>query len=386
MKTKLLFMTLFGLMFANAQTASVYFTHPEYASPEGIAIDKNEIIYISSYNNAHGSFLLRLDGDGTAPIFYNYVYNVDHVTDFTFAPGRIKDDDVCNYNDTITSSGINSSNDDSAIAIFLKCDDGGANGYNTVMYRTIFQTAYGIEYHKHQDGYYYSNQATGDIVYFDANTPDIETVYATGFSNPKAIALNSLGDLYVANNGDEQLIKVNVNTGVREVLASNIKNINGVALSSSNDVYFTSYDNSIDEHKILKYDYNTGLVSDYVVNGFLNEPKNIVIDSLDNLYVTCAGNKSVIKITDDLLSNPDIDKNIENLVLYPTLTDNLVTISSTTNLYPLEINIYNVNGKLLKNKTLTTKDTIDFSPFSSGLYFVEIETSKGSITKRVIKK
>jgi len=73
--------------------------------------------------------------------------------------------------------------------------------------------------------------------------------------------------------------------------------------------------------------------------------------------------------------------------VYPNPAENLVSIAFATPL-KTEIRIFDVTGKLLifeNKKELTNTHTIDISTLQSGVYFVRLNSEKGTFTKKIIK-
>jgi hypothetical protein len=71
--------------------------------------------------------------------------------------------------------------------------------------------------------------------------------------------------------------------------------------------------------------------------------------------------------------------------LYPNPAINMVTLDAEIQMQ--EITIYNIQGTELMNEQVSgTTTNLDISVLPSGLYFAEIQTQKGSLTKRFIKE
>lgn len=106
---------------------------------------------------------------------------------------------------------------------------------------------------------------------------------------------------------------------------------------------------------------------------------------MQNTY-TGTGTTTSFRITIDaeLLSTPDFQS--DDFIIYPNPVINELTIDATKVEFET-IQVYNMNGQLLQTKTKTTDNliTIDFSNFDNGVYFIQINTSKGKIYKRIIK-
>ena len=83
----------------------------------------------------------------------------------------------------------------------------------------------------------------------------------------------------------------------------------------------------------------------------------------------------------------EIDSNVE---IYPNPVDDRLYIETLTQTQTqtLTIEIYDVYGRLQDYKTtrLQGNVAIDVTDLKSGIYFVKINTEKGNIVKRIIKR
>ena len=74
-----------------------------------------------------------------------------------------------------------------------------------------------------------------------------------------------------------------------------------------------------------------------------------------------------------------------SITVYPTIFDDVITISSTLNLRSYKI--FNSTGAtVLQGKISGEKSNISAGSLSSGLYFLSIDTNRGSITKRIVRR
>lgn len=74
------------------------------------------------------------------------------------------------------------------------------------------------------------------------------------------------------------------------------------------------------------------------------------------------------------------------VTLFPNPTESVVNLISP-NEKIIEINIYNAAGNLVKKQMSSKlKDQINLHSFPDAVYFMEIKTNKGTVTKKVIKK
>lgn len=73
------------------------------------------------------------------------------------------------------------------------------------------------------------------------------------------------------------------------------------------------------------------------------------------------------------------------VLVYPTLATDFVTISSSSNL--VDAKLYALSGGLVKSQVLgSAQNTIDVSSLVSGIYFLSVKTENGTSTHKIIKK
>lgn len=117
---------------------------------------------------------------------------------------------------------------------------------------------------------------------------------------------------------------------------------------------------------------------------FSTTPVSITFDvtDLDQGTQTGVTNSRLYSVTIDksTLSTNDVVKN--SFALYPNPTINSFEINSTKEIN--NVQVFSINGRLLKTLTPTTK--YDISDLASGLYLVTINTLFGSETMKLLKK
>lgn len=80
------------------------------------------------------------------------------------------------------------------------------------------------------------------------------------------------------------------------------------------------------------------------------------------------------------IDNPSEDTNSN--FLYPTVTSDRVYV--TTNTYQHNIQVYNTQGQLLN--TIVNEKEIDLSTYASGVYFIRLNSDKGTVTGKVVRR
>ena len=77
--------------------------------------------------------------------------------------------------------------------------------------------------------------------------------------------------------------------------------------------------------------------------------------------------------------------NLENFQVYPNPNNGNTLYFNTTK--EIQVNVYSILGKLIKNETVTIeKKNIDISSLSNGIYLLKITFENKSITKKLIRR
>jgi hypothetical protein len=80
------------------------------------------------------------------------------------------------------------------------------------------------------------------------------------------------------------------------------------------------------------------------------------------------------------------DNGLEDISIYPNPTNGQLHIVSSI-LTVKNVKIYDLGGRVVEEQSFTSNPSyaIDLSRLDASLYFVEITTENGSITKRIVK-
>lgn len=109
-----------------------------------------------------------------------------------------------------------------------------------------------------------------------------------GYTNdPTGVAVDVTGNIYVANTGDSNIIKIDP-SGENLIFLTGLNAPVGIAV----DVYSNIYVADTGNNSVKKYN-SEGIIT-LTISGF-NQPKGVVVDTSGNIYVADTGNNSVKK-------------------------------------------------------------------------------------------
>jgi polyhydroxybutyrate depolymerase len=89
------------------------------------------------------------------------------------------------------------------------------------------------------------------------------------------------------------------------------------------------------------------------------------------------------KYIDDILSISNFVTLEQSILVFPNPTINLIHIESSTEVELQEVILYNTLGMPIKEKFIN--ESIDITDLNTGIYLLNIKTSKGIITKKIVK-
>ena len=251
---------------------------------------------------------------------------------------------------------------------------------------------------------FYVNPPTNPYVGIVGN----DEIWAIGLRNPWKFSFDkSTGDLWIADVGQgvyEEVNKVsptlaNVNYGWRCYEANAVYNNTGNCASITGTTFplvevnhntgacsitggyvyrGATYPNLVG--KYLFSDYCLGKIGITTSTGattfsstFSGNFVSFGEDVAGELYISDISTGTIYKIIDTSLSNESFEKNL--FTLYPNPAKNILFIDKSQSNFPKEIEIYDVNGKLVLQQETgkISQNKIDISPLTKGFYFVTIK-------------
>ena len=238
-----------------------------------------------------------------------------------------------------------------------------------------------------------------------------DEIWAIGLRNPWKFSFNRLnGDLWIADAGQNAIEEVNkipsplpntVNFGWRCYEGNTAYNTSGcVAQSATYTAIATPlhpencsvtggyvYTGSAYPNLQGKYLFTDvcnakiGIINsagsltysqDFPGSSFVTFGEN----NVGELFIGDIGNGTIYKITDSSLGVANFDKN--NYKIYPNPSKNELYIEKSSESYPTEVNIFDVNGKLLLSQQTQNiqRNIINTALLSSGLYIMNIKDNQ----------
>ena len=249
-------------------------------------------------------------------------------------------------------------------------------------------------------GYYY-HSGPGAGGFAGDNGP----ATAAELQDPGAIAVDSLGNVYIADANNNRIRKVNT-TGIITTFAgtggsghigdngaataAEIGAVLGLAADNSGNIFISDGYNNI----IRKVD-PAGIITTYAGNGMqgfsgdngpailamMNEAYGISVDSSGILYIADASNARIRKVTSVPARINEQTANTE-ITLLPNPTNGNIFIRGAEH---LSIKVYDVIGQLIKEEH--NANNISIVEFPSGMYFINLFDGQGQVIKqdRIVK-
>lgn len=223
------------------------------------------------------------------------------------------------------------------------------------------------------------------------------------FQTPVGVVVDVLGNVYVANIHGNNIRKITplglvstltggVASWVDGSLAiARFSKPYGLALDSSGNIYvaeeqnhrirkitLTGYEISPNLPAGLSFDPTTGIISGTPT------ATSVATDYIVTAHTMGGSSSSTVNISVGTLSTDSFEvKN--NLKIYPNPTASNVTIE-LNNLNNANLQVSDINGRILLTQKLNSTNSIDMSNLPTATYLFKINSDEGTATSKVIKK
>jgi sugar lactone lactonase YvrE len=218
------------------------------------------------------------------------------------------------------------------------------------------------------------------------------------------IAVDDSGSLYIADQSNQRVRKVNYKTGIITTIAgkdtagysgdgsaatlAKLSGPQGVAVDKMGNVYIADYWNN----RVRMINYATGIITTIAGTGTagffgdgglatsaeLSQPIGISIDASGNLFVADQGNARIRNLT----PNPTGFSNMTNtdlVIIYPNPSDGKFTLALKGNNEKVEIEIYNLLGEMVCNSQVNAGGNINLEKLTKGVYICKVIRENGEV-------
>lgn len=264
------------------------------------------------------------------------------------------------------------------------------------------------------------NASTGIIDTYAGNgsccgaTADGVIATTTRVIAPYGVAVDNLGNLYIVSN--RRIRKVTANGGIIDgtsiitTVAGNGTNGNtgdgglataaklslptGITVDRACNLYIADEGNN----RVRKVAASSGIISQFAGNGGSGYSGDgglatsaqfdliwgIASDTLGNIYIPDANNERIRKVTVSITTEISEAQNDSELItMFPNPTNNSFVIKANS-IEKQNLQIVDINGRLVFSQNLISVATIDVSNLNEGVYFVSLKSNKGIANKRLI--
>ncbi len=208
-----------------------------------------------------------------------------------------------------------------------------------------FGSPYSI-YVDHLSKIYVADRGDDVVIRYDENGVELNRFE---FSNPRSVAVDSFYNIYIAN--DDTVYKYDFEFNLlSDPYLSGYNYIRDMYIDSSNNLFITDQD----DNKVDKY--NSSGVLQLSINSNLNSPRCTVVDSSNNIYIANYDNDSIVKYDS---SGTNILATFKNNVAF----DDNIAVDGSGNIYTIDNNYvykYNTSYNIIKSYKLSNSgDTRD---------------------------
>ncbi len=226
------------------------------------------------------------------------------------------------------------------------------------------------------------------------------------FNMPCGVALDTGGNIFIADRNNNQIKKIDINGMVSNYIGNGspgeidgvgsivqFSNPIGLAIDTQNNIYVVSNGRDCIRKvttsgvvtTIAGYDETWGsCINGVGTNAQFLHPNDLVVAPSGDIYVADTGSHTIRKITNLLSTN---DYKLEDKInLSPNPASDKITITMD-NFTTATTTILDMNGRVLQNDLISENNTsIVISNLLKGIYLMQITTDKGTVSKKIVKE
>lgn len=142
----------------------------------------------------------------------------------------------------------------------------------------------------------------------------------------------------------------------------------------------------------LKNDPSTNLIEDYkpsIISLFLNSssdtngPKTVTRNRYDNIKISALN-----AVPPEVINLSTNEQLATKFTMYPNPATNMVNITNNENMLVNQVTVYDIAGKQLNTQSFNNEAEIQLNVenLASGTYILHLQTNKGLVVKKLVKK
>lgn len=222
----------------------------------------------------------------------------------------------------------------------------------------------------------------------------------SGLLNAKGqdIVIDKIHNVYVsgttANSSitNYDIVKYDVNGNFKWFTPYDSASVNGsssLALDSSGNIYMTCAKKVVgtsSDIATIKLDIAGNIKWEIRYNQTISGaeyPSELIVEKDGDIYVTGTSAGELITIKYSQTTGIDELGNGNNFIIYPNPTNGIFTIQSSEKFSQIEI-INLLGEKIYSEQINSNKREVDLTKQPKGIYFIKINSEKGTVTKKVI--
>jgi trimeric autotransporter adhesin len=227
---------------------------------------------------------------------------------------------------------------------------------------------------------------------------------------PTAVAVDAVGNVYIADNGNDRIRKIDISTGKISTICGNggmgfsgdggpasqaqIRPY-GMCIDVLGNLYITDSQNS----RVRKITASTGIISTIAgtgANGYSGDggpatqaqivsTSGVAVDAAGNVYLSDSGNNRVRKISASTVGVESFADVTIGLSVFPNPFNASTVISFDNEQTNITVFVKDMQGKLLKQELFSGKEfSLSKSGLSAGVYVLEISKAGKPIANNKI--
>jgi serine/threonine protein kinase, bacterial len=139
---------------------------------------------------------------------------------------------------------------------------------------------------------YVADMASDRVLKLAAGASEATPLPLAGLKNPQGVAVDTAGDLYVSDGSNNRVLKLVAGASAATPLPlTDLKNPQGVAVDAAGDVYVVDRG----DDRVVRLAAGASAASAVPFTG-LNDPRGLAVDTAGNVYVADWGNERVVKL------------------------------------------------------------------------------------------